>query len=92
MKLISVVTPCYNEEENVRELHRAIKEVFEKQLPQYRYEHIYIDNASKDSTATSKRSSAAPGAGRCPTTTNPTPTDFSNDLSRRGSMAGHTSA
>lgn len=49
MKLISIVTPCYNEEENVREIHRQIKEVMDG-LPAYRYEHIFIDNASKDQT------------------------------------------
>ncbi|SIO55193.1 Glycosyltransferase involved in cell wall bisynthesis [Singulisphaera sp. GP187] len=47
--LIGVVTPCYNEVENVRELHRAIKETFDG-LPQYDYFHIYIDNSSKDGT------------------------------------------
>lgn len=49
MKLISVVSPCYNEEENVEELYRQVKEVF-KDLPAYTYEHIFIDNASKDKT------------------------------------------
>src|SRR5215469_14380149 len=49
MKLISVVTPCYNEETNVREVYERVKAVF-VDLPQYRYEHIYIDNASKDGT------------------------------------------
>ncbi len=49
MKLISVVTPCYNEEENVAELYKQVKAVFEK-LPQYHYEHIFIDNASSDKT------------------------------------------
>ncbi|MFD0716747.1 glycosyltransferase family 2 protein [Paenibacillus sp. GCM10027626] len=48
-KRISVVTPCYNEEENALELYKQIKEVFD-QLPQYDYEHIYIDNSSKDET------------------------------------------
>jgi glycosyltransferase involved in cell wall biosynthesis len=48
-KLISVVTPCYNEEENVRELSRRIRAIFEE-LPGYDYEHILIDNASGDST------------------------------------------
>jgi glycosyltransferase involved in cell wall biosynthesis len=48
-KLISVVTPCYNEEENVRELSRRIRAVFED-LPGYDFEHILIDNASGDST------------------------------------------
>lgn len=49
MKLISIVTPCYNEEENVDEVYRQVKEVF-KTLYGYRYEHIFIDNASTDST------------------------------------------
>lgn len=48
-KLISVVTPCYNEELNVEELYNQVKAVFAG-LPQYRYEHIFIDNASTDST------------------------------------------
>ena len=48
-KHICVVTPCYNEVENVRELYVAIKLVFEK-LPEYTYTHLYIDNASKDGT------------------------------------------
>ena len=49
MKLISVCTPCYNEEDNVKELYSQIKEVFSR-YPQYNYEHIFIDNASKDNT------------------------------------------
>jgi glycosyltransferase involved in cell wall biosynthesis len=48
--LISIVTPCYNEEGNVREMYQAIKAIFAG-LPDYRYEHIFIDNASKDGTA-----------------------------------------
>lgn len=49
MKLISVVTPCYNEEQNIRELHSQIQRVFSN-LPKYAYEHICIDNASQDDT------------------------------------------
>ncbi len=49
MKLISVVTPCYNEEENVEDLYLKVRGIFE-QFPQYRYEHIFIDNASVDKT------------------------------------------
>jgi glycosyltransferase involved in cell wall biosynthesis len=48
-KIISIVTHCYNEEENVAEVYRQVKEVF-AELPQYDYEHIFIDNASKDET------------------------------------------
>lgn len=49
MPLISVVMPCYNEEENVDEAYRQVKEVFAC-LPSYSYEHIFIDNASHDTT------------------------------------------
>ena len=49
MKKISVVVPCYNEEENVEALAAAITEEFRK-LPQYDYEIIFIDNDSKDHT------------------------------------------
>lgn len=49
MKLISIITPCYNEEENVAEIYRQVKEVF-AELKDYAYEHIFIDNASKDRT------------------------------------------
>ncbi len=48
-KLISVVTPCYNEEGNVEELIQQVREVFST-LPEYDYEHIFIDNASTDKT------------------------------------------
>jgi glycosyltransferase involved in cell wall biosynthesis len=43
------VTPCYNEEENVRELHERVRTVMAA-LPGWDYEHIFIDNASKDRT------------------------------------------
>jgi glycosyltransferase involved in cell wall biosynthesis len=49
-KHISVLTPCYNERDNVEPLSKAVAGVFEK-LPQYTYEHIFIDNASTDDTA-----------------------------------------
>ena len=48
-KLISVVSGCYNEEDNIRECYERVKKVF-AELPHYRYEHIFIDNASKDKT------------------------------------------
>lgn len=50
MKKISIVTPCYNEQENVENLYNSVKDVFSK-LPQYSYEHIFIDNCSQDKTA-----------------------------------------
>jgi glycosyltransferase involved in cell wall biosynthesis len=49
-KQISVVIPCYNEEENVRPMVEAITGIFHDQLPDYGYEIIYIDNHSKDGT------------------------------------------
>jgi len=51
MKLISIITPCYNEEENVHALYARIKAVFAA-LPNYQYEHIFIDNSSTDQTVT----------------------------------------
>ena len=48
-KRISIVTACYNEEENVELLYQEVKKVFET-LTDYEYEHIFIDNASKDRT------------------------------------------
>lgn len=57
MKLISIVTPCFNEADNVNELYERVKAVF-KSLPQYQYEHIFIDNASADQTVEILRSIA----------------------------------
>jgi len=48
-KLISVVTPVYNEEENVDDVYRAIKQIRDRHR-KYDWEHIFIDNASTDST------------------------------------------
>ena len=49
MKLISIMTACYNEGSNIAEIYRQVKEVMNS-LPDYSYEHIFIDNASKDRT------------------------------------------
>jgi glycosyltransferase involved in cell wall biosynthesis len=49
MSLISIVTPCFNEEENVERLCNEIRNVFNN-LIGYDYEHIFIDNSSTDST------------------------------------------
>lgn len=48
-KFISVVTPCYNEEKNVRELYIQVQKIFDE-LKNYDYEHIFIDNSSRDNT------------------------------------------
>ena len=49
MKTISVVTPCFNEEGNVREVYERVRSLM-LSLGKYRYEHIFIDNASRDTT------------------------------------------
>lgn len=52
MKTVSILVPCYNEEENVVPLSEAIINEFETNLPEYNYEIVFIDNDSKDSTRT----------------------------------------
>ncbi len=50
MKKVSVLIPCYNEEDNVVPMSEAITELFEKQLTQYDWELLFIDNDSHDKT------------------------------------------
>jgi len=50
MKKISIITPTFNEEENVEMLCQKIKKIMTKQFSDYDYEHIIIDNASQDDT------------------------------------------
>jgi glycosyltransferase involved in cell wall biosynthesis len=57
-KLLSIVSGCFNERDNVEELHRQIIAAMET-LPQYDWEHIYIDNASEDGTGDILRRMAA---------------------------------
>ncbi|WP_036292807.1 glycosyltransferase family 2 protein [Methylosinus sp. PW1] len=59
MKTISIVTPCYNEELNIRECHAAIAALFDGELKDYRREHVFCDNASTDRTAEILRELAA---------------------------------
>ena len=49
MKKISIVTPVYNEEENIEIIINEVENIF-KSFPHLDYEHIFIDNASKDKT------------------------------------------
>ena len=51
MYKLSVITPCYNEAENVEECASRLAEHFRNELPHLDYEHIFIDNSSKDETA-----------------------------------------
>jgi polyisoprenyl-phosphate glycosyltransferase len=50
MPLLSIVTGCFNEEGNVEELYERIRNTFAKELPEYPFELIFIDNASTDRT------------------------------------------
>ena len=50
MKKISIMVPCYNEEDNVVPLSQALIQMFEKDLPQYDYDILFIDNDSSDTT------------------------------------------
>jgi glycosyltransferase involved in cell wall biosynthesis len=58
MPFISIVTGCFNEEENVDELYKEIRDAVAT-LPGYTYEHIFIDNASTDGTVKRLRAIAA---------------------------------
>lgn len=58
-KTITVVTPCYNEEAGIRECYERTRQVFETMLPQYNYEHLFIDNCSGDRTVEVLREVAA---------------------------------
>ena len=50
MKKISVLIPCYNEEENVGPISDAVIDIITRELPMYDYELVFIDNDSTDST------------------------------------------
>jgi glycosyltransferase involved in cell wall biosynthesis len=52
------MTPCYNEQDNVRNLYNQVREVM-LSIGKYRYEHIFIDNSSKDATVAILREIAA---------------------------------
>lgn len=50
MPLISIVSPCFNEEDNVAECYEAVKRIFDEHLPGYDRQHVFVDNASTDRT------------------------------------------
>jgi len=58
-KLISIVTPCYNERDNVADCHAEVLRVLREHLPGYDLEHIYCDNSSTDGTQDALRELAA---------------------------------
>ena len=49
-KLLSIVTPCYNEEANVEDCYRTVARIVAESLPEYDHEHVFADNASSDGT------------------------------------------
>jgi glycosyltransferase involved in cell wall biosynthesis len=57
-KTISIMTPCYNEEENVLNLYNQVREVMVG-IGKYEYEHIFIDNSSRDNTVAILKAIAA---------------------------------
>ena len=63
MKTISVITPCYNEELNVRDCYEAMRQIFDEELAGYQREHIFCDNASDDRTVEILREIAAQRSG-----------------------------
>src|SRR6185295_19146352 len=58
IRTVTVLTPCYNEAENVRLLYERVRAVFQP-LGEYTYEHLFIDNASTDETVSILRDIAA---------------------------------
>ena len=48
--MISVTIPCYNEEENVRQIYEAVRDELKKSCPAYNFEILFIDNKSTDRT------------------------------------------
>lgn len=58
MKTITIVTPCYNEEDNIEEVWRQAKAVMEG-IEGIAYEHLFIDNCSTDATPSLLRKLAA---------------------------------
>ncbi len=58
MKHITVVTPCFNEEENVDVVYSETRHLFST-IPNVTYNHLFIDNASTDATSSKLRAIAA---------------------------------
>ncbi len=50
LKKISIMIPTFNETENVVQMADAVVDIITKELPQYDYEILFIDNASTDGT------------------------------------------
>jgi glycosyltransferase involved in cell wall biosynthesis len=59
MTFLSIVTPCYNEAAGIAGCYEAVRTVMETELPDFGYEHIFIDNCSEDRTVAILREIAA---------------------------------
>jgi len=62
MKL-SLVIPCYNEEENVKEFYRCVKGCFDGKIDTEDYEFVFVDDGSRDNTLSELRELSAAKAG-----------------------------
>ena len=47
---LSIITPCFNEEGNVADCILAVRSMMKTEIPDFSYEHIFIDNCSTDGT------------------------------------------
>ena len=50
MKKISIVTSCFNEEDNINVLYKKLIDIINKLSNKYSFEILFIDNASTDFT------------------------------------------
>lgn len=58
-KRISIISPCFNEQENIAACHAAVRDLFSGPLSGYDHEHIFADNASTDASVAEIRRAAA---------------------------------
>ena len=49
-KLISIITPCYNEQDGIKQCYQKVKEIIDPLVEKYEFEHIFCDNSSQDNT------------------------------------------
>jgi len=57
-KTLTILTPCFNEEANVRDVYLQVRAAVGA-AGNYKYEHIFIDNASSDNTLIELKAIAA---------------------------------
>ena len=50
MELISIISPAFDEEDNIGLMYEELKSVFEKELPEYDMEIVFVDDGSRDHT------------------------------------------